>query len=367
MLGSLHDAMCGQLIVVGLAGTSLAEPERRALGAGLRGGVVLFKRNVEAGLTNVPALVAQVRDAAPPDAPPLVAVDQEGGRVVRLGPPALALPAMRRLGDLDDDNLLGRVAEAHARELRALGFTMSFAPVADVHTRPANPIIGDRAFASTPERVARLAGAWADGLRRGGVLSCAKHFPGHGDTSLDSHLALPHVERPRAELERTELAPFAELASRVDAMMTAHVIYEAIDPARPATLSPAIGTELLRRTLGFRGVLISDDLEMKAIAHGIGEAAVLAVAAGCDMVLVCSQPDLANEAHEALVRESEASPTFRARCQEASGRSLAMRRRVPPAPVAALGSVFEAAAPLGAELARRLAQADHADRAEVET
>jgi beta-N-acetylhexosaminidase len=358
MPGSLHDAMCGQLLAVGLAGTSLAQPERRALGAGMRGGVVLFKRNVEAGLANVPALVAEVRDAAPPDGPPLVAVDQEGGRVVRLGPPALALPAMRRLGDLDDDDLLRRVAEAHARELRALGFTMSFAPVADVHTRPANPIIGDRAFASTPERVARLAGAWAEGLARGGVLSCAKHFPGHGDTILDSHVALPHVDRPRAELERTEIVPFASLASRVDAMMSAHVIYEAIDPARPASLSRAIGTELLRGALGFRGVLVSDDLEMKAIAHGIGEAAVLAVAAGCDMVLVCSGADLADEAHAALVRESEASPTFRARCEEACARSLAMRRRVPPAPVASLGGVFASAAPLAAELARRLAHAE---------
>ncbi len=357
MPGSVHDALCGQLLVVGLGGVALDEAERRALASRSRGGVVLFKRNIEPGLANVPSLLAAVRDAAPPDSPPLVAVDQEGGRVVRLGAPALALPAMRRAADLDDEGLLRRLAETHARELRALGFTMSFAPVADVHTRASNPIIGDRAFGSTPERVARFAGAWADGLARGGLLTCAKHFPGHGDTTVDSHLALPRVERPREELERTEIAPFAALAKRVDAMMSAHVVYDALDPARPATLSRAICTDLLRGQLGFEGVLVSDDLEMKAIANAIGEAAVLAVSAGCDALLVCSRADLADEAHEALVREAESSPAFRARCEEAAARGLAMRRRAPPAPVASLAGVFDAGAKIAAELAARLEDA----------
>jgi len=342
-----HGVLCGQLLVVGLAGTSLADAEKRALAAGTRGGVILFKRNVEPGNANVAALTAEVRGAS--ETPLLVAVDQEGGRVVRLGPPALALPAMRRLGDLGDDDLVRRVAEAHARELAALGFTTSFAPVLDVHTRPENPIIGDRAFASTPEGVARLAGAWADGLARGGLLSCAKHFPGHGDTTVDSHLALPRVDRPRDELERIEIAPFAALASRVDAMMTAHVVYPALDPDRPATLSHAICTHLLREKLGFRGVLFSDDLEMKAIRESAGEAAVLAVAAGCDALLVCSKPALAEEAHAALVRECESSAVFRARCEEAHARFLAMRRRVPPR-----GADFVPSTAIAAELARRL-------------
>jgi beta-N-acetylhexosaminidase len=344
-----HAALCGQLLVVGLAATSLAESERAVLASGTRGGVILFKRNVEPGLANVASLTAEVREAAPSDMPLLVAVDQEGGRVVRLGPPALALPAMRRLGDLDDEDLIRRVAEAHARELRALGFTTSFAPVLDVHTRPENPIIGDRAFASTPERVARLAGAWAAGLARGQLLSCAKHFPGHGDTTVDSHLALPRVDRPKADLEKIEIAPFAALASRVDAMMTAHVVYPALDPDRPATLSRAICTELLREKLGFRGVLFSDDLEMKAISESAGEAAVLAIAAGCDALLVCSRPDLAEEAHAALVREAESSPAFLARCEEALARFIAMRRRVPPR-----AGTFEPSPEIAEELARRL-------------
>jgi beta-N-acetylhexosaminidase len=363
MVGSL-SVLCGQMLVVGLAGKELDADEQRALAAGERGGVVLFRRNIEpgaAGLQRVAALNAAVARAsgAGADLPPLVAVDQEGGRVMRLGPPAMQLPPMRRVGDLDDEDLLRRVAEAQARELAALGFTMSFAPVADVHTHPDNPIIGDRAFATTPDRVARLGGAFAEGLARGRILSCAKHFPGHGDTTVDSHLALPRVERPKAELERIELASFRALAKNpaIDSMMTAHVVYPALDPEQPATLSRAICTDLLRTELGFAGVLFSDDLEMKALTMPTGEAAVRAVTAGCDVLLVCSRADLAAEAHEALVKECERSAVFRARCEEAFGRAIAMRRRVPPRPVtdeAALTQIFEATRPVSTELARRM-------------
>ena len=364
MAGTL-SVLCGQLLVVGLTGLELDGEERRALGAGERGGVVLFRRNVGSGaegLSGVRALNAAVMGACPRELPPLVAVDQEGGRVMRLGPPAMQLPPMRRLGDVDPSpnaDLVRRVAEAQARELAALGFTMSFAPVADIHSRDDNPIIGDRAFATTPEGVARLGGAWAEGLARGGVLSCAKHFPGHGDTTVDSHLALPHVGRPRADLERLEVASFRALAKNraVDAMMTAHVVYSALDPEQPATLSHAICTDLLRGKLGFPGVLFSDDLEMKALTMPTGEAAVRAVRAGCDVLLVCSRADLAQVAHEALVHEAEKSATFRARCEEAFERGIAMRRRVPPAPLARdadLARIFAGSAPVTVELARRL-------------
>ncbi len=352
-------ALCGRLVVVGLRGAELAPEERSALAHGERGGVVLFKRNVTAGFGAVAKLAADVASAAGDGHVPLVAIDQEGGRVVRLGPPALPLPPMRRLGDLGDASLVRRVAEAQAKELRALGITMSFAPVVDVHTREDNPIIGDRAFATTPEGVARFAGAFADGLAAGGVLTCAKHFPGHGDTTVDSHLALPRVSRDRAGLEATEIAAFRAIATRpsIDAMMTAHVVYDALDAARPATLSRAIATELLRDSLGFRGVLFSDDLEMKAITSGAGEAAVLAVLAGCDALLVCSRADMADEVHAALVREAEGSAAFRARCEEARGRMDAMCRRAPPQPLldeAARAEVFAASAPVAEEMQRAL-------------
>ena len=365
MAGSL-SVLCGQMLVVGLAGLELDVSERRLLAAGERGGVVLFRRNVgrdPAGLGQVRALNASVKEACPTDRPPLVAVDQEGGRVMRLGPPAMQLPPMRRLGDADPSpgaDLVRRVAEAQAHELAALGFSMSFAPVADIHTRDENPIIGDRAFATTPEAVARLGGAWAEGLARGGILSCAKHFPGHGDTTVDSHLALPHVDRPKTDLERLEIASFRALAKNpaIDSMMTAHVVYPALDPEQPATLSHAICTDLLRGELGFSGVLFSDDLEMKALTMPTGEAAIRAVNAGCDILLVCSRADLAETAHEALVHEAEKSAAFRARCEEAFARGIAMRRRVPPAPVASdadLTGIYHATAAVAAELASRLA------------
>ena len=359
--------LCGQLLVCGLSGTELGASEQAALAAGRRGGVVLFARNVQPGTEGargVLALNVAVRAAFDPEAGrPLVAIDQEGGRVVRIGAPALALPAMRRIGDLDDLDFTARLAEAQAGELVAMGFSMSFAPVADVHTRPENPVIGERAFASEPEHVARHAAAWAKGLMNGGILSCAKHFPGHGDTTVDSHLTLPRVERPRAELDQIELLPFRLLARdpNVAAMMVAHVVFPALDPSRPASLSRPIATKLLRDELGFDGVLFSDDLEMKAIQLPIGEAAVLAVGAGCDALLICHQESLVEEALEALVREAERTPAFRARCEEAHRRFAAMRDRgaAEPAPdAAALARVLGDSGAIAPELSERLTKKD---------
>jgi beta-N-acetylhexosaminidase len=364
MAGSL-GLLCGQLLLMGLAGPELSEGERRALGSGKRGGVVLFARNVRPaadGPSGVLALTNEVRRQSPTR--PLVAIDQEGGRVVRIGPPALALPAMRRIGELGDPGFASRLAEAQARELAAMGLTMSFAPVADVHTHPDNPVIGERAFATTPAEVTRFAKAWAEGLSRGGVLSCAKHFPGHGDTSVDSHLALPRVDRSREELDRVEIAPFRDLARdpNVASMMVAHVVFPGLGTgAGPSSLSPAVCTHLLRNELGFEGVLFSDDLEMKAIQLPMGEAAVLAIGAGCDALLICHRDELVEEALDALVREAETSPAFRARCEEAHGRFVRMKEGRAPAPAtdaAALTRVLEASAPIAAELTARLAGAE---------
>lgn len=368
------SVLCGQLLVVGLSGTTLGTDERRALAAGTRGGVVFFRRNIAGantssardGLTQLRALADDVQDAATKlevgldMGPAIVAIDQEGGRVMRLGSPVMQLPPMRTLGDLDDASLVTRVAAAQGRELAALGITLSFAPVADVHTHPENPIIGDRAFSTSPTKVAELAGAFADGLHQAGVLTCAKHFPGHGDTTQDSHLTLPRVEKTERELNDAELVPFAALAKRpsIDSMMTAHVVYPALDPTPhvPATLSHAICTDLLRRKLGFEGVIFSDDLEMKAITQAPREAAVLAVSAGCDALLVCSRADLADEIHEALVREAEASPAFRARCEEAFQRVRSMRRRTRRLPMPDLDALFSSTKTVSDELARRLGE-----------
>jgi beta-N-acetylhexosaminidase len=241
---------------------------------------------------------------------------------------------MRRLGDLDDPVLTREAAELLGRQLRLLGFNLDFAPVVDVDTNPANPVIGDRSFGADPALVVRHARAFADGLESAGVAACLKHFPGHGDTSLDSHLALPRLVHDRARLERVELLPFRALAPYVACVMTAHVVFDAIDSSRPATLSRQVVTELLRRDVGFRGVVFSDDLEMKAVADGWGvpEAACLAVEAGCDAVLVCKETDLVLAAHAALAERAAREPAFAARLREAAGRSLAARRRFACAP-----------------------------------
>jgi beta-N-acetylhexosaminidase len=355
--------LAGQLLVVGFSGHEVPSELNEAFAAGERGGVVLFRRNLVGGSEGVAALQASCAGLAqisPNECPPLVAIDEEGGRVARLSPPALALPPMRRLADLGDLALIERVAAAVGRELACLGVTMNFAPVVDVDTNPDNPIIGDRAFSNEPARVVELAGAYLDGLRAGGVASCLKHYPGHGDTLLDSHLALPTVAHDRARLEAIELVPFRRLAARADSMMTAHVVYPALDASCPATLSARIATDLLRREMGFEGVLFSDDLEMQAIqGHGsLRDSAVAALLAGCDLLLVCSRSDAQAEVHAAVSERIAVDAAFAARCREAARRGLALRRAFPPTPgsgeaFAVLGRTL--LEPLASELARRLA------------
>ena len=364
--------LCGQLLIIGFPGDSPTATLRTSLARGERGGVVLFKRNLrgegEELATHVAAMNRSLAGSAPSHLPLLLAIDQEGGRVARLGPPVLGLPSMRALAAAQDADLVEQAACALGRELRALGFTMNFAPVLDVDSNPDNPIIGDRSFGRSPGEVIRHGLAFARGLRSGGLLSCGKHFPGHGDTTKDSHVELPEVKKSREELLAVELEPFrAAAASGIDALMSAHVLYPALDAERPATLSRSICTQLLRVDLGFRGLLLSDDLEMKALSSDVGATSVQAVRAGCDALLVCSDEGLADVAHEALVREAERDPAFRARCQEAASRGLELRRKHPPGPAEALArrELFAAHARLGEALRERLREAEARRAAEV--
>jgi beta-N-acetylhexosaminidase len=337
--------VCGNLLVGGFDGTELPDEVRRELAAGRRAGVILFKRNLAAAapdgtslfgtadvdIAQVSALNAAIAAVCPE--PPFIAVDQEGGRVARLGRPVVKLPPMRELGTRDDVAATEACALELGRQLAALGFNLDFAPVLDVDTNPQNPIIGDRAFGRDPRTVMRHGVAFLRGLQSAGVLACAKHFPGHGDTSTDSHLELPAIDHPRERLAQVELPPFrAASGAGVAAIMTAHVVCRALEDGVPATFSHAVCTSLLRADIGFAGVLFSDDLEMGAIAkHGtVEDAALRAVAAGCDVVLVCRDLAAQARAHEALVREAEKSPAFRDRCREAAERSLRVRRLARP-------------------------------------
>lgn len=328
--------LCGQIIVGGFDGPALSPRFEAALRDGRRGGAILFRRNVP-DLDTTLQVCEGLRAAAPAELPPFIGVDQEGGRVTRLPAPFLALPPMRQLGELGDLDLIRRAARAVATELAAVGFTLDFAPVLDVDSNPDNPVIGDRAFGRDPRTVMRCGVAFLQGLQDKNVLACGKHFPGHGDTSVDSHLDLPVVTHDRARLEHIELPPFrAASGAGIASMMTAHIVCEALDPGVPATLSRAICGSLLRAEIGFDGVLFSDDLEMAAIAarYSIEEAAVEAVWAGCDALLVCRSEDLQDRAHEALVKKAEKDRRFRDRCAEAVGRCLRIRRMAPPRPIA---------------------------------
>jgi beta-N-acetylhexosaminidase len=326
----------GQLLIAGFRGEQIpVEIRSLAREFGL-GGLILFARNVVE-----PGQVAELSYEASRlavDAPAWVSVDQEGGRVARLRAPFTEWPPMATLGRSGDPRLAERFARALAAELRAVGITLDFAPVLDVHTNPHNPVIGDRALADRAEDVARLGSAIVRTLQAEGVAACGKHFPGHGDTSTDSHLELPLVEHPPERLREVEFEPFrAAIAAGVATIMTAHVLVPALDEKRPATLSARVVQELLRDELKFEGVILSDDLEMKALANDyhVSESAVLAIEAGCDGILICSgDVDVQAAALEALVYAVETGRIRSSRVDDAVRRQLHAKERFLAAGVA---------------------------------
>lgn len=320
-------------------------------------GIILFRRNLQSP-AQAHALIRDLR--ALRREPLLMCVDQEGGRVQRLRAPLTDFPSMRALAHFNDPTLIEEATYQLGREILAVGFDLTFAPVVDVDTNPANPVIGDRAFSPSPEETAKFAAAAVRGLTRAGLLSCAKHFPGHGDTAQDSHLELPTLPHDLARLRRIEWPPFsAAAAAGVSSVMTAHIRFLEIDPLSPATLSRA-ALAFLREELGFtQGPIISDDLEMKAIqAHyPVDEAAVRAIDAGCDALLICQSADEVTRSIRALERRAAADANFAARLSEAVMRNQALRSQargaqagslyVPaPGPSAALHTQLTAASRL---------------------
>jgi beta-N-acetylhexosaminidase len=335
-------------LAVGFEGTSLPPALARRIGESAVGTVILFRPNITPGAAapaQVAALVTAIRRASPAEASCLVAVDQEGGLVQRLRAPLTEWPDMLSVGALGSTGRTEEVGRALGEELAALGIGWDFAPVLDVHTNLANPVIGNRAFATTPAGVTAHALAFWRGLRAAGLVACGKHFPGHGDTRTDSHLDLPVVDHPLERLRRIELAPFAAAAGAgMEAVMTAHVLFPALDPQHPATLSRRILTDLLRGELGFAGVIVSDDLGMKAVAdrYPIDELAVGAVDAGADVLIIREPAERQEQAFEALLRAAERSPAMRRRVEESAARVAGLKSacRVPwPAPSAMLPSL----------------------------
>jgi beta-N-acetylhexosaminidase len=289
---SLPDPKPPSAVIFGCAGTTLSAAERRLFAGAGPVGFILFSRNIK-NPDQLIDLVGQLKESCGrPGA--LVAIDQEGGRVARLGPPHWRTPpAAARFGAIHAlDPAAGlEAARLNSRlladDLAALGINVDCLPVLDIPSADAHPIIGDRAYGRDPATVAALGRAAAEGLTAGGVLPVIKHLPGHGRARNDSHLSLPVVEAPRAVLEKTDFAPFRALADQ-PLGMTAHVVYSAIDDRRPATTSPIVIEQVVRGWIGFDGLLMSDDICMKALTGTPAENARAALAAGCDLVLHCN-------------------------------------------------------------------------------
>jgi beta-N-acetylhexosaminidase len=320
------SACAGQVIVAGFGAGDPPTPLCDLAKRGELGGFILFRRNLGSP-SEIVELTDRLFRLAPAGVRLWLGVDQEGGRVARLKAPVVTLPPMRVLGAIDDPVLTCDAAYVLGLQLAVLGFNIDFAPVLDVDSNPDNPAIGDRSFGPEPSRVIRHARAFVAGLQLAGVSACGKHFPGHGDTHQDTHFDLARLSHARERLDRIELAPFAALCGELPNLMTTHVLFEAFDAERPATLSPPIIAGLLRRELGYAGVVWSDDLEMKAITdhYGIEDAACRAIEAGCDSLLICSNLDYVLSAQRALTLRAERDPTFAARLREAATRSMNAR------------------------------------------
>jgi len=320
-----YRKILGQICIFGFEGTSLPPLMKTLIQEWNLGGVILFKRNIESK-EQVKELIKEVKSLRV-EAPLFVSVDHEGGRVFRLPPPFTQIPPARELAQRGSAYETGVLM---GQELREAGFNLNYAPILDVDSNPQNPIIGDRSFGDKPETVIQHALELARGLRGQGIIPCGKHFPGHGDTAQDSHLELPVVDRPLQSLEQVELPPFqAAVASGLEMLMTAHVVYPALDPERPATLSPAILTDLLRRKMAYEGLIISDDFNMKAISdtYGLGEAARLFLEAGGDIPLICRGEEAELEALEFLEEALQSKSLELLKIEKACERVLRLKKR----------------------------------------
>ncbi|WP_413576281.1 beta-N-acetylhexosaminidase [Bdellovibrio sp. HCB290] len=300
------NQVIGQHMFIGIQGHALTADEKKFIVEKNIGGICLFGRNV-ADPKQVHDLCAEIqslRHRQADKAPLFIGIDMEGGRVHRLKPPFTIWPALRKLGDLDAPTVSFHFANRMGQELRSVGINLDFAPSVDVFTNEANKVIGDRSISSDPEMVAKHASALVRGYIKADIITCAKHFPGHGNTLVDSHEDLPVENLDKARLESCELIPFKKaFKSRVDMVMTSHIKFPNIDPEWPVTLSEIFVKKMIKEELRYRGLVITDDLGMKAMSahYDIEEIPVRALQAGCDLLLYCNEFDVPPIAVEALL------------------------------------------------------------------
>ncbi|TFW31327.1 beta-N-acetylhexosaminidase [Massilia horti] len=320
----------GQLIMIRFPGTVLDPATAEFLKANSIRAVCLFRGNMTDS-EQLGRLTADLRAVMGPDS--LIAIDQEGGAVVR-STWVPAPPAAMGLGAADDTDLARDTGAAVARAVKALGFNWNFAPVLDLNNNPHNPVIAERSFGAEPKRAAELAITWMAGSHAEGVACCVKHFPGHGDTSVDSHRDLPMVAKPAEELDRQELATFRIASAFAPAMMTAHIVYPALDPDNPATMSRRILHDLLREDWKYKGIIITDGMDMHAIAgrYGVGNAAVRALTAGADMVMALGTAETQEETLDAIAAAIDSGILAQDEIQIRLDRLSALARAYPCAP-----------------------------------
>jgi beta-N-acetylhexosaminidase len=319
--------LAGQLIMIRFPGKELDAATAAFLKTNGIRAVCLFRGNMTDS-AQLSKLTADLRAVMGPES--LIAIDQEGGAVVR-STWVPAPPAAMGLGAADDTDLAQRTGAAVARAVRALGFNWNFAPVLDLNNNPYNPVIAERSFGAEPQRAAELALAWMAGSHAEGVACCVKHFPGHGDTNVDSHRDLPTVDKPVAQLEQLELAPFRISSASAPAMMTAHIVYPTLDADNPATMSRRILHDLLRDEWQYRGIIITDGMDMHAIAgrYGVGNAAVRALTAGADMVMALGTPETQEETLAAIAAALESGALSPEEVQQRLDRLAALARDYP--------------------------------------
>ncbi|MBV8601570.1 MAG: beta-N-acetylhexosaminidase [Candidatus Eremiobacteraeota bacterium] len=331
------DQLAREVVCAGFTGRTPDEAPLEALRALGIHAAILFARNA-GSREEVKALVAALSGVLSDDDPALICVDQEGGQIARLRDGVVELPSMMALGATRDSSLARRAGARLGRDLRRLGVNLDFAPVLDLALEPRNTVIGARAFGEDPEDVGALGAAFARGLADGGVVAVGKHFPGHGATEVDSHEALPVLKLDEERWRERELVPFERAIrdARIPAVMTAHVVVPPLDPARPATLSRAVVTGILRDELRYDGVVFSDCLEMEAIAreYGTARAAPLALAAGADCIVISHRLELAREAIDAIAGAARDGALAMARLEEAAARMRRLRASIPGRPEA---------------------------------
>jgi beta-N-acetylhexosaminidase len=320
----------GQMILAGIDGTSIDQATRTMIAKQHIGGIILYKDNFSS-LSGSVQLVNSLKKANKGNPAPLfISVDQEGGKVSRLPKDFVAIPYNAKVGRTGDAALAKEMGALLAKELRIMGLNVDFAPVLDINSNPENPVIGSRSFGNNSKLVTKLGIAEMNGLREGGTITVVKHFPGHGDTSVDSHLDLPIVRKTTAQLEKLEWIPFrAAIKEKADAVMVAHILFPLIDPDAPASFSEVIIGQQLRGTLGYDGVVITDDMTMGAIAknYGIEDAAIRSVKAGSDILLIAHGYDTEKKVYDKLLQNVKAGKIKESRIDESVRRILALKRK----------------------------------------